>query len=101
MLAIGGTPMTIEQWGNEVGTIDALAYLFELRPPLIIGDLNFGKGTWEDLPVNPYLSEKLAEIAESLTERERLLVKMAYLLIRWGRGYEYRRLMWGDDDDTA
>ena len=100
MLAIGGKPMTIAEWGAEVGIKEALASLFELRAPLIIGDLNFGEGTWDDLPVNPYLSEELAEIAESLTEREKLLVKMAYLLIRWGRAYEYRRLMWGDDDDA-
>jgi len=81
---------------SEVQSVeDALAFLLTVRAPVVFGDLNLSRRTWKGQPIS---AAGLSEVAENLTEQEKIVVNYSALLIRWGRQYERNR-MWGDEDD--
>jgi len=90
-------PMTVSVKLSEVQRVeDALQFLLTVRAPVVVGDLNLSKRTWRGQPLSEV---NLSEVADNLTEQEKIVVNYSALLIQWGRQYERNRLMWGDEDD--
>ncbi len=85
--------MTLGQLLSQQRLDDAIVSLLEVRVPFVIGDLDFYDGTWKGLPIHPKEMEQLADIANSLTQDEQVVIKLSAILVNWGRKYEIQRLL--------
>jgi hypothetical protein len=85
--------MTLRELLEQQRLEDAIVSMVEVRVPLIVGDLDFSAGTWKGLPIHPKEVGQFEDIANTLSDDEKVVIKWSALFLNLGRTYEIRRLL--------
>jgi hypothetical protein len=85
--------MTLGQLLEQQRLDDALVSMLEVRVPLVVGDLDFQARTWKGLPIHPKEVGQFEDIANTLSDDEKVIIKWSALFLNYGRTYEIRRLL--------